>query len=48
VNLSVWQLYPLKGREFKGHFSVWINSNWRLTFMFEGTDAVLVGCQDYH
>jgi antitoxin HigA-1 len=25
-----------------------VNENWRLTFAFEGTDAVLVDCQDYH
>ena len=31
-----------------GHWSVWVNGNWRLTFAFEGTDAVLVDYQDYH
>jgi len=31
-----------------GHWSVWVNGNWRLTFVFEGTDAVLVDYQDYH
>jgi len=24
------------------------SGNWRLTFMFEGEDAVLVDYQDYH
>ena len=43
-----WGLHPLKGRELKGHFSVWVNGNWRMTFTFEGTDAVLVDYQDYH
>jgi toxin HigB-1 len=48
MNLPGWGLHPLKGREFKGHFSVWVSGNWRMTFMFEGTDAVLVDYQDYH
>lgn len=48
MNLPGWRLHPLKGRELKGHFSVWVNGNWRMTFTFEGTDAVLVDYQDYH
>jgi hypothetical protein len=28
-----------------GYWCVWVNGNWRVTFIFEGTDAVLVG---YH
>jgi len=31
-----------------GHWSVWVNGNWRVTFTFEGTDAVLVNYLDYH
>jgi len=29
---------------------VWppVNGNWRVPFIFEGTDAVLVDYQDYH
>ena len=48
MNLPGWGLHPLKGRELKGHFSVWVNGNWRMTFTFDGTDAVLVDYQDYH
>lgn len=48
MNLPGWKLHPLKGRELKGHFSVWVNGNWRMTFTFEGVDAVLVNYQDYH
>ena len=48
MNLPGWRLRPLKGREFKGHYSVWVKGNWRMTFAFEGTDAVLVDYQDYH
>jgi proteic killer suppression protein len=31
-----------------GHHAVTVNGNWRLTFRFEGEDAVLVNYQDYH
>jgi proteic killer suppression protein len=41
-----WKLHPLKG-EFKGHWSVWVSGNWRLTFKFDSHDAVLVDYQDY-
>jgi toxin HigB-1 len=42
-----WRLHELKGRE-AGAWSVTVNGNWRLTFRFEGTDAVLVDYRDYH
>lgn len=42
-----WRLHPLLD-DLTGHFSVWVNGNWRLTFTFEGTDAILVDYQDYH
>lgn len=42
-----WKLHRLKG-ELKNHWSVWVDGNWRLTFTFEGKDAVLVDYQDYH
>jgi len=42
-----WKLHRLKG-EFKNHWSVWVDGNWRLTFTFDGEDAVLVDYQDYH
>ena len=48
MNLPGWSLHPLKGRELKGNFSIWVSGNWRLTFAFEGTDAVLVDYLDYH
>jgi proteic killer suppression protein len=34
--------------ELAGHWAVWVDENWRLTFKFEGEDAVLVDYQDYH
>ncbi|HEY5634401.1 MAG TPA: type II toxin-antitoxin system RelE/ParE family toxin [Burkholderiaceae bacterium] len=42
-----WGLHPLRGA-LKGHWSIWVSGNWRLTFMFEGSDVVLVDYQDYH
>lgn len=45
--VPIWRLHPLKG-DLAGHWAVWVDENWRLTFKFEGTDAVLVDYQDYH
>ncbi len=42
-----WKLHPLKG-DLADHWAVWVDANWRLTFAFEGEDAVLVDYQDYH
>lgn len=42
-----WDLHPLKG-DLSGHWSVKVNGNWRMTFRFEGSDAILVDYRDYH
>jgi proteic killer suppression protein len=47
LNHPGYRLHPLKG-ELKGHWSVWVNGNWRVTFRFAGTDTELVDYQDYH
>ena len=47
MNLPGWKLHPLVG-ELAGHYSVTVNGNWRMTFMFDGEDAILVDYQDYH
>lgn len=47
MNLPGWKLHHLEG-EFAGHYSVTVNGNWRMTFTFEGEDAILVDYQDYH
>ncbi len=47
MGLPGWKLHTLSG-ELKGHWSVWVNGNWRLTFTFDGGDAILVNYQDYH
>jgi len=48
MNAPHWRLHALKGAPLKRHWSIWVNGNWRLTFAFEGSDAVLVDYQDYH
>ena len=48
MNVPGWRLHLLKGRDLKGHFSVWVNENWRITLTFEGVDAVLVDYLDCH
>ncbi len=47
MDLPGWNLHPLQG-DFAGHWSVKVNGNWRLTFRFEGEDAILVDYCDYH
>jgi len=47
MNLSGWKLHPLKG-SLAGHWAVWVDENWRLTFKFSGPDAELVDYRDYH
>ncbi len=47
MNLPGWKLHPL-AHDLAGHWSVWVNGNWRMTFTFENGDAVLVDYQDYH
>ena len=47
MNRDGWDWHPLKG-SLKGHWSVIVNGNWRLTFSFEGEDAILVDYLDYH
>jgi proteic killer suppression protein len=31
-----------------GHYALWVTQDGRLTFTFEGEDAILVDCPDYH
>lgn len=47
MNVPTWGWHPLKGKE-AGQYAVWVNRNWRLTFAFEGEDAILVDYRDYH
>lgn len=47
MNVAGWKLHPLKG-DLAEHWAVTVNGNWRLTFTFDGEDAILVDYQDYH
>ena len=47
MNAPAWKLHPLTGN-LAGHYAIAVNGNWRMTFMFEGEDAILVDYQDYH
>ena len=42
-----FRTHPLKG-ELTGHWSIWVNGNWRVTFRFVETDVELVNYQDCH
>lgn len=47
MNLPGWRFHKLQGT-LRDYHSVTVNKNWRLTFTFEGPDAILVDYQDYH
>jgi proteic killer suppression protein len=47
MNVPGWDWHPLKA-DLAGHWAVKVNENWRLTFTFEGMDAILIDYQDYH
>ena len=47
MNAPGWRLHPLHG-ELHGRWSVDVSGNGRLTFAFEGKDAVRVDYRDYH
>jgi proteic killer suppression protein len=47
LNVPAWYLHALKG-SLKGHWSLTVNGNWRITFMFVDEDVYLVDYQDYH
>jgi proteic killer suppression protein len=40
-------LHSLSG-DRAGEWAVSVSGNWRVTFMFQGTDAVQVNYEDYH
>jgi proteic killer suppression protein len=47
MNVPGWRLHALGGN-LAGHYAITVDGNWRLTFKFEGEDAVLVDYRDYH
>jgi proteic killer suppression protein len=47
LSALAWALHPLKG-DLKGHWALTVNGNWRMVFMFDGQDAVLIDYLDYY
>jgi proteic killer suppression protein len=47
MNAAGWRLHRLTGA-LKDHWAIMVSGNWRLTFKFEGQDAIFVDYQDYH
>jgi len=47
MNMPGFHLHRLTG-DLQHHWSVKVNGNWRVTFTFDGEDAILVDYLDYH
>lgn len=47
MNLPGYRFHALKG-DRKGSYAVSVSGNWRMTFDFDGGDAVDVNLEDYH
>ena len=47
MNLPGMNFHPLKGN-LAGFYSVKVNGNWRIIFMFDEQNAILVDYIDYH
>jgi proteic killer suppression protein len=46
MNVPGWFFHSLRGRPLR--YSVRVTANWRLTFGFDGQDAIDVDLEDYH
>ena len=47
MNLPGYRFHGLKGRD-KGRYAVDASGNWRITFGWDGRNAVDVDLEDYH
>ena len=47
MNLPGWRFHELTG-DRKGTYSITVSGNWRMTFKWDGVDAVEVDLEDYH
>ncbi len=47
MNLPGWRFHALKGK-LTGRYAVDASANWRITFGWDGVDAVDVDLEDYH
>ena len=47
MDLPALYLHQLRGKH-RGRWSVRVSGNWRITFKFDGLDAIDVDYEDYH
>lgn len=47
MNLPGYRFHGLKGKE-KGRYAVDASGNWRITFAWDGRNAIDVDLEDYH
>ena len=47
LDLPGYRLHQLKGAD-KGRWAIWVNANWRLTFVFREGNVDDVDYEDYH
>ncbi len=47
LNIPGWNLHLLSG-DLKNFWSLKVNANWRLTFIFEDENVFIVDYKDYH
>ena len=47
ISIPGWRFHPLRGTE-KGRWAVAVSGNLRLTFAFDGEDAIDIDLEDYH
>lgn len=47
LDIPGFRMHELHGR-LGGHWSIWVNGNWRVTFRFIDGDVEVVDYQDYH
>jgi len=47
LNIVGYKFHGLKGSR-KGTYALWVTGNWRVTFRFDGENAIDVDLEDYH
>ncbi len=47
MDLPGLYLHQLRGKH-RGRWSVRVSENWRITFKFDGSDAIEIDYEDYH
>jgi toxin HigB-1 len=47
MNVPGWRFHSLKGQD-KGRYAVDASGNWRITFGWDGKNAIDVDLEDYH